>query len=62
MSDLLDLDAALTGAGLKGKFDSLPPSHQREYLTWIAEAKKPATRERRVASTLARLSGGKGPA
>lgn len=37
-------------------FDSLPPSHQREYLEWIAEAKKPETRAKRVATTVTWLS------
>jgi uncharacterized protein YdeI (YjbR/CyaY-like superfamily) len=26
-----------------------PPSDQNHYLTWIADAKKPATRQRRIA-------------
>jgi uncharacterized protein YdeI (YjbR/CyaY-like superfamily) len=30
------------------KFVRLAPSHQREYLTWIEEAKKPDTRRRRI--------------
>jgi len=37
-------------------FSALPPSHRAEYLTWIAEAKKPDTRARRIARMLARLS------
>lgn len=30
------------------RFTSLPPSHVREYLTWIEEAKKEATRKGRI--------------
>ena len=62
MTDLPDLDAALSGAGLSPKFAALSPSHQREYLTWIAGAKKPETRERRIVGTLARLTGAEGRA
>ena len=36
-------------------FTALPPSHKAEYLTWIAEAKKPPTRARRVAGMIERL-------
>jgi uncharacterized protein YdeI (YjbR/CyaY-like superfamily) len=36
-------------------FDKLPPSHKREYIKWITEAKRPETRQRRVASALDRL-------
>jgi uncharacterized protein YdeI (YjbR/CyaY-like superfamily) len=39
-------------------FGDLPPSHKREYLTWVAEAKKPETRTRRVQSMVARLTEG----
>jgi Bacteriocin-protection, YdeI or OmpD-Associated/Domain of unknown function (DUF1905) len=40
---------------LRAVFDSLSFSHRREYAEWIASAKKPETRERRVAETLRRL-------
>lgn len=33
----------------------LPPSHQREYLKWIEEAKRADTRARRIAQTITRL-------
>lgn len=36
-------------------FKSLAYSHQREYAEWINEAKKPETRERRIAQTVIRL-------
>ncbi|MER3523379.1 MAG: hypothetical protein C4326_04760 [Ignavibacteria bacterium] len=40
-------------------FEQFSPSHRREYIDWIVEAKKPETRERRVATTIAWLSAGK---
>jgi uncharacterized protein YdeI (YjbR/CyaY-like superfamily) len=36
-------------------FRKLPPSHQREYILWIEEAKKPSTRQNRIEKTLAKL-------
>jgi hypothetical protein len=38
-------------------FERLSFTHRREYAQWVAEAKRPQTRERRVAQTLARLRG-----
>ena len=32
-------------------FAALPPSHRREYVDWILEAKRPETRARRVEET-----------
>lgn len=40
-------------------FEAFSPSHQREYIEWITEAKQPATRERRLATTLEWLTEGK---
>jgi hypothetical protein len=37
-------------------FKSLPPSHQRYYSKWIADAKTDATREKRIALALTALS------
>jgi len=37
------------------RFESLPPSHRREYLQWIGEAKRPATRQRRIEGMIERL-------
>lgn len=33
-------------------FEALPPSHRREYLRWISEAVRPATRARRIAQAV----------
>ena len=55
-----DLAAALEAAPDAGRaFAGLSFSHQREYVTWIEEAKRPATRTRRVASTVERLGDGR---
>ncbi len=43
----------------KAGFESFSPSHRREYLEWITEAKTQATRERRMASALEWLAEGK---
>jgi uncharacterized protein YdeI (YjbR/CyaY-like superfamily) len=52
-----DLSQALRAAPqAQTRFDTLPPSHREEYLSWIAEAKKPDTRARRVAKTIELLS------
>jgi hypothetical protein len=36
-------------------FDGLPFTHRKEYVRWIEEAKKPETRQNRVAKTLTKL-------
>jgi uncharacterized protein YdeI (YjbR/CyaY-like superfamily) len=43
----------------KTTFEEFPPSHRREYIEWITEAKTDATREKRLATTLEWLSEGK---
>jgi uncharacterized protein YdeI (YjbR/CyaY-like superfamily) len=43
-----DIQAALNEAGLAERFAALPPSHQREYLRWVNEAKRPETRAKRL--------------
>jgi hypothetical protein len=54
-----DLDAALAASALaKQTFGSLAPSHLREYVSWIEEAKKPETRARRVADAVKMLEAG----
>lgn len=40
-------------------FDAFSPSHRREYLEWIVEAKRPETREKRIATALEWLAAGK---
>lgn len=43
----------------KAVLDGFPPSAQRDYLEWIAEAKQEATREKRIATAIEWLSEGK---
>jgi uncharacterized protein YdeI (YjbR/CyaY-like superfamily) len=43
----------------KQHFDDFSPSHQREYMEWIGDAKQDATRERRIATALEWLAEGK---
>ncbi|NWF62910.1 MAG: YdeI/OmpD-associated family protein [Chloroflexi bacterium] len=40
-------------------FNNLPPSHQREYIKWVEEAKKAETRVRRVQKMLEMLKQGR---
>lgn len=55
-----DLKAALAkNAKARKTFEELSPSHQREYIEWLNEAKQQATRQRRLATTLEWLVEGK---
>lgn len=56
--------AALAAALKKNKkakthFDQMPPSHRREYIEWITEAKTDPTRDKRIATTIEWLTEGK---
>jgi len=46
-------------AKAKATFEGLSPSHRREYIEWIVEAKLEATRVKRLATTLEWLAEGK---
>jgi len=51
-----ELSHALAGDDLAlAVFERLSLSHRREYATWVAEAKRPETRKRRVEEALRRL-------
>ncbi|MEX0627533.1 MAG: YdeI/OmpD-associated family protein [Cucumibacter sp.] len=53
-----DIETALkAGPSALEAFEKLPPSHRREYLEWVAEAKRPETRARRIAGMIERLAG-----
>jgi hypothetical protein len=55
-----DLAAALAAdPPAKKAFASMSFTHRREYVEWVEEAKRPETRERRVAATVARAREGK---
>lgn len=42
------------------RFEAFPPSHKREYLQWITEAKSEETRNRRMETALEWIAEGKG--
>ena len=55
-----DLAAALKrNAKARRTFESFPPSAKRDYVEWITSAKREATREKRLATTLEWLAEGK---
>ena len=55
-----DFAAALAKAPkAKAALDGFPPSAQRDYLDWIAEAKQEPTRAKRIATAIDWLSEGK---
>ena len=61
MSDALPpelVQALAADDGARDAFEVLPPSHKREYATWIAEAKQDETRERRAAKAVEMLRDG----
>ena len=53
-----DLDAALDETA-RSHFHSLAPSHRKEWVRWVEEAKKPETRATRIETTVASLREGK---
>jgi uncharacterized protein YdeI (YjbR/CyaY-like superfamily) len=56
----VELTAALKkNKKAKAAFEAFPPSHRREYIEWITEAKTEATREKRIATTVEWLLEGK---
>ena len=55
-----DLSAALKKNAKAAKvFKDFSPSPRREYIEWITEAKRPETRQKRVATTIRWLASGK---
>ncbi len=52
-------DALLKAPEAKAALDGFPPSAQRDYFEWIAEAKQDATRQKRIATAVEWLSEGK---
>ena len=52
-----DLRKALRTGAADAAFAKLSFTHRREYVEWIEEAKRPATRERRIAETVSRVLG-----
>jgi hypothetical protein len=57
-----DLQAALAEVpGTEKTFAALSFTHRREYVEWVDEAKRPETRNRRIAATVERVRTGKAP-
>lgn len=54
-----ELVEALRGAGLLERFEAMAYTHRKEYARWIAEAKKPETRARRLAKAVAMVGEGR---
>jgi uncharacterized protein YdeI (YjbR/CyaY-like superfamily) len=55
-----DLLAALkNNARARAAYDNLSPSHKREYIEWITEAKRGETRKRRVATAVEWMAEGR---
>jgi uncharacterized protein YdeI (YjbR/CyaY-like superfamily) len=48
-------DALAKNQQAKAAFEILSPSHRREYIKWITEAKRDETRKRRIDAALLRL-------
>ena len=54
-----ELEATLAGnARARDRFEKLSPGHQRAYIEWIGEAKKPETRKRRARKAIEMLLDG----
>lgn len=53
-----DIAARLAGRGLRAAYDARPPYQRNDYLAWVARAKRPATREKRIAQMLDELAAG----
>ncbi len=55
-----DLAAALRrNREARARFDAMSPSHRREYIEWLTEAKRDATREKRLATAIEWIAEGK---
>jgi hypothetical protein len=54
-----DLMIAMTEAGVSDAFAALAPSHRKEYVRWITEAKRPETRSKRITEAVAKIGQGK---
>ncbi len=55
-----ELEAALSAnPSARATFDGFPPSCRREYVEWVAEAKRPETRDKRIAQAVEWMAEGK---
>jgi len=53
-----DIAARLAAQGLRGAYKARPPYQRNDYLGWIARAKRPETRQKRIDQMLAELARG----
>lgn len=53
-----DIAHRLKEAGLRAAYDERPPYQRNDYLGWIARARRPRTREKRIAQMLDELARG----
>jgi hypothetical protein len=54
-----DLAEALERADASAAFAALAPSHRKEYVRWITEAKRPETRAKRITEGVVMISEGR---
>ena len=54
-----DIAARLAERGLRDAYDARPPYQRNDYLGWIARAKRPETREKRINQMFDELAGGR---
>lgn len=55
-----ELEAALSAnPAARATFDAFPPGCRREYVDWVAEAKRPETRDKRIAQAVEWMAQGK---
>ncbi len=52
-----DLAAALDAAGARAAFDRLAPSHRKEHVRSVEDAKKPETRTKRLEAVVTKVRG-----
>jgi uncharacterized protein YdeI (YjbR/CyaY-like superfamily) len=53
------MDALRKNKKALATFAAYPPSHKKEYVQWVVEAKREETRAKRLAATMVRLAQGK---
>ena len=55
-----ELESALSAnSAARATFDGFPPSCRREYVEWVVEAKRPETRNKRIAQAVEWMADGK---
>jgi uncharacterized protein YdeI (YjbR/CyaY-like superfamily) len=54
-----DIATRLNADRLRSAYDARPPYQRNDYLGWIAQAKRPETRQKRIAQMCDELQGGR---